>query len=320
MTGVTRQGTGISGRCKSADMASRVLILGASGMLGSMLTRILSQDARIEVTATVRRPDLLEEFEKLYRNVNLLTFDAATDRTLSVVESQHWVINAIGITKPYIDDTHSSDVHRAIRINSLFPFKLASWAEKHDCRVIQIATDCVYTGTMGNYNETSSHDATDVYGKTKSLGEVRSNHFLHLRCSIVGTETPPGSYLLSWFLNQPDKSEVNGYENHFWNGITTYHFARLCQGIINFNLSPPSMQHVLPANRVSKYELLKLFQQHFNRHDITINPMEAQVEIDRTLATSDQESNNELWEAAGYASPPTIDSMIRELASNPSKR
>ena len=94
--------------------------------------------------------------------------------------------HAIGVIKPYIRDDDAAAVERALRVNGLFPHILARAAERSGCRVLQIATDCVYAGTIGNYREAAPHDALDVYGKTKSLGEVNSAAVHHLRCSIIG--------------------------------------------------------------------------------------------------------------------------------------
>jgi len=95
-------------------------------------------------------------------------------------------------------------------------------------KVLQIATDCVYSGKTGNYDEAAKHDALDVYGKTKSLGEVNARHVLNIRCSIIGPELKGRLSLLEWFLSQPTGARVNGYAHHQWNGITTLQFAELC--------------------------------------------------------------------------------------------
>jgi dTDP-4-dehydrorhamnose reductase len=107
---------------------------------------------------------------------------------------------------------------------------------------------------------------------------------------------------------------VNGFTNHQWNGVTTLHFARLCLGAIKHNLRLPRVQHVIPTSSVSKYELLTCFARNYRREDIIINPTEAKTIVDRTLATTNEVLNREIWLAAGYAEPPTIPQMVSELA------
>ena len=45
-------------------------------------------------------------------------------------------------------------------------------------KIFQIATDCVFSGKIGGYNELSNHDDLDIYGVSKSMGEVKKRKFL----------------------------------------------------------------------------------------------------------------------------------------------
>lgn len=245
-------------------------------MLGSMMTKMLNSNY-----AALSRPE----------------FDAEEDHILP--QEGDIVINCAGVIKPYCDD-----VRRAIAVNALFPHKLPNGS-------LQIATDCVYDGKKGSYAETDTHTATDVYGQTKSLGEAQ--HLHNLRCSIIGPEEKNHISLLDWFLSQETK-EVNGFTNHLWNGITTMHFARICEGIIREKIELPPLQHIVPADVVTKAELLQLIADAYKK-DIKINPIEAPEAVDRTLATNDPSLNRVIWQAAGYPEPPTIKQMVEELAA-----
>lgn len=296
----------------------RVVVLGASGMLGSMVLDSLTRDSGLEITATVRSDELMNKSHALFPGVDWRLLDASgcgVSEILSVLGNAAWVINCVGVIKPYIHDDNPVEIERAIHINSVFPGLLAKTAEQCDAQVLQIATDCVYSGARGNYAENDKHDALDVYGKTKSLGEVYSDKMHHLRCSIIGPEPKNHVSLLDWFLCQPSNSTVSGYVNHKWNGVTTLHFARLCQGIITQGLDVTHMQHVVPRGMVSKAQLLGYFARDYRREDITITEAEAEVVIDRTLVTSDDTLNRKVWLAAGYSEPPTVDEMVAELAA-----
>ncbi|MDR0631750.1 MAG: sugar nucleotide-binding protein, partial [Holosporaceae bacterium] len=225
-----------------------------------------------------------------------------------------WVVNCIGIIKPYIDYRDSSSVQRAIRVNALFPHRLAEAAKNVGARVIQIATDCVFDGQIGHYTETSEHNATDVYGKTKSLGEVVAENFINLRCSIIGLELKNKTSLLEWFLNQPKGATINGFKNHLWNGVTTTAFARICVGIIRNNLQIDHMQHIIPANIVNKLDLLNIFKEIFNRNDVIVRDVYTDVGIDRVLSTNDCGINRSIWNAAKYGQIPTVEEMCCETA------
>jgi dTDP-4-dehydrorhamnose reductase len=225
-----------------------------------------------------------------------------------------YIINCIGKIKPEIDEADVLSKEKAILINSLLPYQLAKF--QGNCSVIQIATDCVYSGMKGNYLEDDFHDATDVYGKTKSLGEVNNSNILNLRCSIIGKELASQKSLLEWVINQKPNSTINGFLNHNWNGVTTLAFAKVVEGLLqgdekSFN---DRTYHLVPEDVVDKFSLVSTIAQNFNRHDLSINPIEAATAIDRTLRTSYGEVNAKLWSYGGYNQPPTIQHMIDEYA------
>lgn len=296
----------------------KVVIMGASGMLGSMVLDYLSRDSSLKTVATVRSREVLGKMQAVYpAGIEWRLLDAercSEEEVAGVLGDAGWAVNAIGVIKPYIRDDNAAEVERAILVNARFPHVLAKAAARGKCRVLQIATDCVYSGARGRYTEKDSHDALDVYGKTKSLGEVYSPAVGHLRCSIIGPEPRGHVSLMDWFLGQPRNGSVGGYTNHQWNGVTTLHFARLCHGVIREGLDLPHVQHVVPGGPISKADLLGCFAREYQRQDVTVTPTEAKTVIDRTLATADEALNRRLWAAAGYAQPPTVPQMVAEMA------
>jgi len=300
-------------------MKKKVAILGASGMLGSMLLDYFSKSKEFKIIATVRSQKELLALSK-YKKVEFKVLDVefADQQVLrKALKGAAWVINAIGIIKPYIHDDNAVEIERALRINALFPHNLARALEK--TKIIQIATDCVYSGAKGAYKENDPHDALDVYGKTKSIGEAHFGNFYNLRCSIIGPELSSHLSLMDWFLTRPEGSKVNGYTNHFWNGVTTLHFAKLCEGIIAREIKIAHLQHLIPTGKISKYEMLKIFANEFNRPDTTITKTNAPEIIDRTLSTEKPKINKKIWQAAGYSKIPSVPEMIRELGDYLSK-
>jgi dTDP-4-dehydrorhamnose reductase len=275
-------------------------------MLGSMVTDVLARDGRFKVSAAAR--GRIAELEGVRR----LSFAGPGD--LGIVDGHDWVVNSVGVIKPRIREEVPGDVENAVRINALLPHELAAAAAGAGARVIQIATDCVYSGVRGNYVETDPHDALDVYGKTKSLGEVQAPNVWHLRASIVGPEIGKPQSLVEWFRGQEPGATVRGFTNHRWNGLTTLQFAKLCAAIVAGDAEPPRNQHVVPSGDVTKYELLQLFAEHFGRDDITIHATEAETVVDRRLQTVQPDANDRLWQAAGYDGPPTIAEMVAELS------
>lgn len=293
-----------------------VVVLGGSGMLGSMVVDVLRREQGLQVSATVRGAALAQHYARQAPDVDwrLLDCNAPPAGIRDAIAGADWVVNAIGITKPYAHDDNPEQVENAIRINAVFPYELAAAAREAGARVLQIATDCVYSGQQGGYSECSPHDALDVYGKTKSLGEVLYPGTHCLRCSIIGPEPKCYVFLIEWFRRQAQQAQVNGFVNHQWNGVTTLQFARLCAGAIREDLALPHLQHVIPAGSISKCELLEVFGREFARPDIEVRPVEAKTVVDRTLSTTNQDLNAALWAAAGYTRPPTVPEMVAELA------
>jgi dTDP-4-dehydrorhamnose reductase len=289
----------------------KIAILGTSGMLGDMVLKVFSETTDYNIVATCRNT----EYFKNYPNVEYKILDAQTSSLNEIDESLKdckYIINCIGIIKTEINEK-TEDIQKAIEVNSLFPFKLNALAKLTGSTVIQIATDCVYDGKKGFYSEQDQHNALDVYGKTKSLGEIKSPNFVNLRCSIIGPELKNKKSLLEWFLNQPQNVSVKGFENHKWNGVTTYHFAQICKGIVQNDLKINNLQHVIPKDIVSKAEMLEIFAEVFNRKDLQINNVKTDLSIDRTISTINTSQNKLIWEKAGYDEIPTVTEMLHEL-------
>ncbi len=314
------QNNGISGTSKKDNLMvykKKITVLGGSGMLGSMVVDLLHRNQNFSINATVRNSQILKKCKSRLPEINWKVLDVSLINEKKLVElicNSHWVINAIGVIKPYINDNISKEVERAIFINSVFPHILNRVAEKNSVRVLQIATDCVYNGEKGSYKEYDPHNSLDVYGKTKSLGECYSDNVINIRCSIIGPELKGNLSLLEWFLGQQKGAELNGFNDHEWNGVTTLHFAKICESIILNDLSISTLQHIIPNDKVNKYELLLMFQKYYEREDLIINSIKSKNIIDRTLSTEKKDVNSKIWLFAGYKNPPTIESMVKQLA------
>jgi dTDP-4-dehydrorhamnose reductase len=252
---------------------SDVTILGSTGMLGS---------ACVKEFPNAKTPTRLE-------------IDAETDTP----KLTDWVINCIGAIP---QREKNEDI--MWKINAEFPKRIEA------ARVIQIATDCVFDGQSGSYSENSVKSATDQYGRSKIIGEEANS--MKIRCSIIGPDKTNAS-LFEWVRRQPEGAEINGYVDHIWNGVTTEIFAKLCSGLIQADFYFNDTFHFVPADKVSKFELVKMIAEKTGRTDLTINPVETSNPVDRTLITNNPEMNLRLWSIAGYAQPPSIQEMINAL-------
>lgn len=261
-----------------------VLILGGGGMLGHQVW--LAARDRFDVRVAVRRrPDLpLFDDERVIDG-----FDAADVQRLIERVRPDVVINCVGIVKQIA--AGEADM---VAINAEFPHVLARMVP----RVIQISTDCVFSGARGHYSEDDVPDPVDVYGRSKLDGELSAPH-LTLRTSIVGRELSTRHGLLEWFLSQ---RAVKGYTRALFSGVSTPVLARILCDVAETPLQ--GLYHVA-GEAISKYDLLMLLNEAFNA-GVDIEPDDSVV-IDRTL-------DGARFAAATGITIPSWRDMARELA------
>jgi len=257
----------------------RVAILGHDGMLGHMVEKYL-QPYFLDVHGFGR-----EALNLIPRQI-----DPMGTKLSTVLGFEYdYVINCIGAIKPTFDAADEPTI--PIYVNAIFPHQLARWGELAGCKkhvdgkrrskIIHITTDCVYDGLdAGQYTESSAHNARDLYGKSKSLGEP--TNCMVLRTSIIGPEKKTKKSLLEWVRSQ-DGKEINGFTNHLWNGVTTLQLAKSIRKIIEDDLYEDGTFHI-HSNEVNKFELVSMIIEALSI-DVTVNKFEAPVAVDRTLDT-----------------------------------
>ena len=268
----------------------KLLILGSTGMLGNTVAKYFLDNKNYDVTTTYRNEDV--KFDG-----NSIKFDVLVDSLDKFPTNFDYVINCIGIIKPFMTES----MVNAIKINSLFPHELAEWCNKNNIKLIHITTDCVYSGNKGSYIESDAHDALDEYGKSKSLGEC-SDTAMVIRTSIIGEEIHKNASLIAWAKSQKGKT-VNGYSTHLWNGITTKQFAKVCDKIIQNNWYEKGIFHIFAKDDVSKYQMLNYFNEKYN---LNLEIIKAEpVKNDRTLRTEKK--------LCSKLEIPTVEEMIKEI-------
>lgn len=282
----------------------KVLLLGSSGMLGSSFRKLSTNFPNIELITVSRGKD----------NPNFRIASLEQIPALMQEIKPTFTVNCIGIIKPHIRIDDPASIKMTFEANSCLPFSLAAESSKYGGKVIQIATDCVFDGKLGFYDEDFKHNANDLYGKSKSMGEPIYEHFLNLRCSIIGFETYSKNSLLNWFLSHEPNSVVPGFTNHFWNGVTTDVFAEIVYGLILSDKWVSGAYHLVPADSVSKFELLNFFRSHFSRFDISIQPQESVESINRTLKTKHKNMNQFFWKNSRFGNNiPSIENLVSTL-------
>jgi dTDP-4-dehydrorhamnose reductase len=249
-------------------------------MLGSLLCRFFSSDPQFETWGSIRgdKSDQVSGF--LEPSGLLISCDLLREDFMQSVIAKlnpHVVINCVGLIK---QKSGAENLLLATALNGVMPHRLAKICMQTGARLIHISTDCVFSGEKGMYSERDNPDAEDVYGKSKSLGElVDYPNALTLRTSIIGHELNSNKSLLDWFLSQ--ENEVKGFSRAIFSGVTTFELARIIRIILLEHPSMSGLYHVSSAP-IDKYSLLGLVAKIYNKK---INIVEDDsLVIDRSLS------------------------------------
>jgi len=263
----------------------KFFVLGSNGMLGAYMSKYFSTKYQVE---NINRDKIDASSPFAGHDYGLLNF--------LPIEKDDVVINCIGMIKPQVD---KYGTEAALRVNSLFPRVLSNACKLRNAQLIHITTDCVFSGNKGPYHEESPHDANDVYGKTKSLGEPEN--CMVIRTSIVGEEKTNKRSLVEWVKSNAGK-KVNGYINHLWNGVTCLQLAKTIEDIMVRDVSWLGVRHVFTPQNMTKYYLLDQINQKYNLN-MSVIPVTADVACDRTM-NSVYEPRTEI---------PSIEQQIKEM-------
>jgi len=260
-----------------------VLVLGSTGMAGHVITSYLSKNDGIKIFNLSHRKKLnnytttmdVMDINKFNNFLNTLQLD--------------FIINCTGILNKVAEDFKE----KAAFVNGFLPHFLENKYKDTNTRIIHISTDCVFSGNQGNYLESSFKDGDSFYARSKALGEIVNQKDLTFRTSIIGPDLSiEGIGLLNWYMKS--SGEINGYTNHIWTGITTIELAKAVEKAIFTELT--GLYHLVPKDKISKYELLQLFNDKFHRKDLNINKYESDF-IDKSLINSRQDF---CYEVQGY--------------------
>jgi dTDP-4-dehydrorhamnose reductase len=257
----------------------RILILGATGMLGNAMVRVLASEPSLSVTGAMRHLSGAAGFASdagavFIEGLNVDDVDALSnmfDTTRPDV-----VINCVGVIKQL---DAAKNIEATVPINTLLPHRLARLCGERGARLVHVSTDCVFSGTKGSpYFESDVADARDLYGLSKFLGEVDVPHAITLRTSIIGHELRGGHSLIEWFLAQ--EGSTRGFTRALFSGLPTVELARVVRDHVLEQRDLAGLYHV-SAEPISKYDLLQLVADVYGKR-INIEPDDGLV-IDRSL-------------------------------------
>ena len=278
----------------------KVLILGADGMIGHKIAHSLQGD--FELILTSRRNILSDSIG--VKNCKILFHDLITDSLdlLLLNTLPDVIINCAGITTRRGIDKNLK--HTKI-LNSKLPHKLDSWADLNSKKLIHFSTDCVFSGSKGNYLDNDIADAEDIYGKTKAKGEVASPNTLTLRCSMIGRELFNFTELFEWLVKNKNKT-IDGYSNVLYSGITTVRMGNILKKIINDKIDLSGIYN-LSSIPISKYDLLFKLSNAFD--------LNVEINENNNIKSNKVLISKKFTEITGI-NPPNWDDLISEFKAD----
>lgn len=242
-----------------------IYLFGSTGMLGTYVKKYLSD--KFDIVCITR-----EEFDILNDTWQKL------NKVLKDLNENDVIINCAGVIP---QKTNQNEYNKYIKINTLFPHKLQEIVEKSNSKFIHITTDCVFDGKKKFYHENDIHSEKNIYGISKSLGEPEKSTII--RTSIIGEEIKCKKSLLEWIKSNKNKN-INGYDNHLWNGVTCLTLSNIIENIITNNLYWTGIRHIFSPDTVSKYQLCSIINEVYELN-INIEKHKTKNTIDKTLNT-----------------------------------
>jgi dTDP-4-dehydrorhamnose reductase len=270
----------------------KVLVLGASGMLGNAVLRWFSKSPGYSVQGSVRSSSSMSLLPKAMHEKVICGVDVDDADALLALFSRtrpDVVINCVGLVKQLAE---AGDPLAAIPINSLLPHRLLRLCRIAGARLVHVSTDCVFNGSKGMYCEDDIADANDLYGRSKFLGEVNDPQAVTLRTSIIGPELDTAHGLVSWFLSQ--RGRVKGFNRAVFSGLPTVELARVMRDFVIPRADLHGVYHV-SATPINKYELLSLIASVYGS-SVDLVP-DGELIIDRSL------DSTRFRKLTGYESP-----------------
>ena len=271
----------------------KILLLGSAGMAGHIIKKeFFKISDKFEIVDIARnsnytRPTFeidLRNFKSIETLINNHDFD--------------YIINCSGILNKLAEENPDE----AILINSYLPHFLEKLTKFKKAKIIQISTDCVFSGSRGNYLENDLKDGVGYYAQTKALGELNNKKDLTIRTSIIGPDlNTNGIGLFNWFIKQT--GSINGYSHAYWSGVTTLQLAKSIIKLILVNTSISGVIHLTNNNKISKYDLLEIIKNIFDMKNINIIKSD-KYKIDKSLINT----RNEL-----ILDIPSYEEMIQEM-------
>jgi len=214
----------------------KILVLGHKGMLGSMVMDYFNYQKYFN--------------KKDYYDIRICTTRFGDKHFAEAINNfqADVIINCIGAIP---------QTSKTFQVNTDLPIWLSN---NVTAKVVHPGTDCEMDADAYGTSKRIASDYIKLYSKNTKI----------LKTSIVGPENGTANGLMAWLGAQT--GTVKGYTGAIWNGNTTLEWCKQAEDLI-LNWDNYSTETILEAPPISKYDMLKLFQQYYG-NDVVIEPVE----------------------------------------------
>lgn len=227
----------------------RILVTGASGLLGLNLALEASQQHTVFGTVNAHRL-ITSSFTVLQTD---LLAPGSLERVLDETQPD-WVIHCAALANV---DACEADPALAVKLNSELPGKLAKYVARGGARLVHISTDAVFDGQRGDYTEEDTPNPLSVYARTKLDGEravsEADSRAIIARVNLFGWSLGGSRSLAEWFLsNLREKKQVMGFTDVLFCPLLANDLAQVLLKMLEKDLS--GLYHAVGGRCLSKYE------------------------------------------------------------------
>jgi dTDP-4-dehydrorhamnose reductase len=290
----------------------RLLITGASGLLGSKLVRVAIASGH-EVHSLYFQHPLLEGHPQRLD----ITDQAAVGKTLAD-KLPEVVIHAASITDL---DLCEQNPELAYRANATATGFLAEACRKVGIFLIYVSTDYVFDGKRGNYSEDDEPNPVNVYGKSKFLGELevmrKAEDFCIARTSVVfgwGREHRPN--FATWVYEKCRAAQqTNVVTDQYATPTLNSNLARMLLESAERRMN--GTFHLSGSTRVNRYEFAVLLARKFGFDEKLLTPVKAEAIQWIARRPFDSSLNVAKAQKSFNNKPNTVDEALSEFAAEP---
>ena len=243
----------------------RLLITGASGLLGNKIVKLVKKDYRAIP---------LHNTKPLYPNS--LKLDVTNQKQVSDLFSRLKPKVVVHTAAETNVDKCETQKKLSWKINVDGTRNIAEACQKSGAKLLYISTDYVFNGKKGNYNEEDEPNPINYYGITKLEGEKQiishcRNHVI-LRTSVLYGWHPWKQNFVTWIINTlKQNKELTVVEDHYNTPTLADNLAEMALETVQKDLQ--GLYHASGSERISRYEFAKQIAKIFNLNQSLIKPI-----------------------------------------------